>query len=192
MRRAFQFKPISQLLFLAFKTRSKLLLCLETGISIRHSPPSVPSSRTMSRDKHVPHPNCWNLGALEGFRWLNSTPWNRNIPTCCTLKDYRDRKCCSSQGMRGLKTPSNCSFWGEETQTGLSRVSVKTIIFVLGYLQWFLWLSIRLANYRFKISGSINTVCLMLFSKTNYLQVPIPNSIYNTSVNFGICFLHYY
>jgi len=32
----------------------------------------------------------------------------------------------------------------------------------------------------------------MLFSATNYLQVPIHDSIYNTSVNFGICFLHHY
>lgn len=68
----------------------------------------------------------------------------------------------------------------------------KTIIFTPRYLQWMLWLSIRLANYRFKISGSINTHWLMLFSATNYLQVPRHESTFNTFVNFRICFLHHY
>jgi len=70
----------------------------------------------------------------------------------------RDRNRCFSRGLHtGSRPPPTAACGGRNVTNRSALHFCRTISFVQRYLQWVLWLSIRFANYRFKISGSINT-----------------------------------
>lgn len=145
-------------------------------------PPGSWTARTRGKDRHRLNPNCWNSSG--------DSP-------CPKMKIFQPAALQGLQGPNSLLLPSPgrswslcCSSGGRMWQRGLCCTSVRQIIFVLRYLWWIVWLSIRLPSYRFKTSGSINRLgqCCFLQLIISKCQDTIPH----TFVNLRICFLHRY